>query len=125
MYYKISNKLDIELLREMETLLSESYSVYKTVMERMEFYLDLLERNYGKHRNFESEGSFLLLFTNLNSKKERQRILEYYGLKEDEAEVREIICEDEKNSIEWGEELYVLTEFHIILFYPRKKEENR
>lgn len=34
MYYKISNKLDIELLREMETLLSESYSVYKTVMER-------------------------------------------------------------------------------------------
>lgn len=124
MYYKISNQLDMKLLKqEKERVFSENSTVSELVLSRMDFYLELLDECYGDHRNFESDGGYLLLFTKPDTEKERSEVFNYYGLKEEEAEVREIIFTDEEHLTEWVEELYVLTEFHIILFYPRKVRE--
>ena len=119
MYYKISNSFDVSMLeREIDTLVSKISVDTSKIIHSIGEYIEILEEHYGQSNGTDSDGGVLLFFTSLVSKEELKNVLEHYHLKEDDAEFREVICADTKRKCQFVRELYVLTEYHVILMYP-------
>ena len=121
MYYRLKNRLDYESLKED---IGEDNSL-KIVSDRIEEIIDTLDDNYGTHRNSKAMGGYLLLFQSEENYEElKMQILSFYHLDIEDYEYSETLIEDKEYTVEWWEELYMLSsDDAIVIMHPRSKED--
>lgn len=103
----------------------ENYQLPEAVVQEICKVLKILDTNYGKKREvFDSDGGyvFLILPDTNETEKVYSELLNKYKLNREEAEFKDLICQD-KIYI-WYSNLFILSnDFGITIIYPVKKEE--
>lgn len=120
MYHRISNRLDVKLLEK-----TMSLAEIPNVVGRISEIIATLDENYGINRGNGTMGGYVLFFgTSSEYSNLKNDIFEYYKLDEDLYEYSDVIAISGigKNSVEWVEELYLLSSDDALVFvYPRER----
>ena len=121
MFYKLSSRLDTELLiEEIQQLLIPNGVNIEKVFSDLREYVGILEDNYGKN----GRGGYIYFFcapNNICSIK--NKILKEYSVSEDEAEFKDVIEEIKPNGWKYIFELFIIsTDYHVVLIYPEGGE---
>lgn len=121
MYYKLANNTDFECFdRYFRNIKANEYDVMKPVMEHLKSVITILEENYTEEK---SAGGFVAFFCeniDIENCYERQQILQQYHLSDADCEMRDFLCSYENESgniVNWYCDLYVLTDYHVVLIY--------
>lgn len=121
MYYKLANNTDFECFdRYFRNIKANEYDVMKPVMEHLKSVITILEENYTEEK---SAGGFVAFFCeniDIENCYERQHILQQYHLSDSDCEMRDFLCSYENESgniVSWYCDLYVLTDYHVVLIY--------
>ena len=120
MYQRIMNKLDAEIVEDALKI----DMVSGTVIERIKDLVLILDGEYGSHRSSSDMGGYILLFTEMQSyEKFHARIIEFYHLDKDLYEYSEMIGSAEDGTVQWWEELYLLSsDDALVLIYPKDSD---
>lgn len=119
MYYRIKNKMDVDAL---ETLFGNSMNS-AIVYDRVKEIIGQLDEAYGTLRSARDMGGYVLLFL---SEEEYEllhtKILSFYRLDVENYEYSEIINESMESSIDWWEELYLLSsDDALVIIHPKQR----
>lgn len=97
----------------------ENYQLPEAVVQEICKVLEILDTNYGKEREiFESDGGyvFLILADTEETKKLYSELLNKYKLNREEAEFKDLICQDKMYT--WHSDLFILSnDFGITIIY--------
>lgn len=120
MYQRIKNKLDVEIIKDF----LESKQTDQNVVRRMEELTDILDGAYGGSRGAFDMGGYILFFGDIQIyEKHISKIMEYYHLDKDLAEYSNTIEGTAGSTIQWREELYLLSsDDSLVLIYPEATE---
>lgn len=119
MYYRIKNRLDADIVSA--DILS-AYSGRKIVADRIIEAIDILDDAYGSHRGAHAMGGYILYFPDSNSyNRDIQRICDFYKFIPDGYEYTDVLGMDEKEGVEWHEELFLLSsDDSLVLIHPQE-----
>jgi len=116
MYYRIKNRFEVDLLRNL--LLDNN--VPSIVLERMYEITDILDSNYGTERSSTAMGGYLLFFpTKEDFINSSPTILENYNVDADLYEYDDLLSSSADN-ISWREKLYLLSSDDSLIFMYMK-----
>lgn len=120
MYYRIKNKLDMEIIRDF----LESEKVSLEVVSRMDELVSMLDGVYGGCRGSFDMGGYILLFTDTETyRRHISKIMEFYHLKKDLFEYSEQIAGMDDSMVGWQEELFLLSsDDSLVLIYPKDSD---
>ena len=108
MYQRIKNKLDMEIIKDF----LESEQTNQNVVRRMEELTDI------------DMGGYILFFGDIQTYENHiSKIMEFYRLDKDLAEYSNTIEGTAGSTIQWREELYLLSsDDSLVLIYPENAE---
>lgn len=95
-------------------------SVPKSVLQRIKQTVETLDAYYGSDRDIEKDlGGFSAVFLSSNNEDitMRYNILRKYNFSENDYEYSDIIFAS--NGLEWREELFVSSDYNIVIFYQK------
>lgn len=111
MYYRLKNRFEVDLLRDV--LLENNVPII--VLERMCEITDILDLNYGTERSSTAMGGYLLFFpTKEDYITAAPTILENYNMDADLFEYEDVLSTTE--DISWREKLYLLSSDDSLIF---------
>ena len=120
MYFRLKNKLDLEILEpELKSLVSSDI-----VIDRVNDVLDIYDTSYMPNRTPNDMGGYVLLFTDEQQYKDSiQKIYDLHNIDSDSFEYSDVIVKDNRNV--WKEELFLYaTETSIVIIHPVQKEKD-
>ena len=120
MYQRIKNKLDMEIIKDF----LESAQTNQNVVRRMEELTDILDGAYDGSRGAFDMGGYILFFGDIQTYENHiSKIMEFYRLDKDLAEYSNTIEGTAGSTIQWREELYLLSsDDSLVLIYPENAE---
>ena len=120
MYQRIKNKLDMEIIKDF----LESEQTNQNVVRRMEELTDILDGAYDGSRGAFDMGGYILFFGDIQTYENHiSKIMEFYRLDKDLAEYSNTIEGTDGSTIQWREELYLLSsDDSLVLIYPETAE---
>ena len=117
MYQRIKNKLDMEIIKDF----LESEQTNQNVVRRMEELTDILDGAYDGSRGAFDMGGYILFFGDIEN--HISKIMEFYRLDKDLAEYSNTIEGTAGSTIQFREELYLLSsDDSLVLIYPETAE---
>lgn len=116
MYYRIKNRLDVDALTD---VICQNFS--ECLFERIQEIISVLDNAYGAGRGSSAMGGYLFLFPSCNDfEKLIEKIISFYGLKQDLYEFEETLTNE--NDLVWKERLYLLSsDDSLVLVFPEHK----
>lgn len=120
MYQRIKNKLDMEIIKDF----LESEQTNQNVVRRMEELTDILDGAYGGSRGAFDMGGYILFFGDIQTYGNHiAKIMAFYHLDGNLAEYSNTIEGTAGSTIQWREELYLLSsDDSLVLIYPETAE---
>lgn len=122
MYQRILNKLDVNMLKEE----ADKNNVPRSVLERVEELVAILDSEYGTQRTYKDMGGYILFMSDIETyQKAYSQIITHYQISEETFEYSEIIKDsyNQHTNEEWVEKLYMLSSDDALVFiYPRKAQ---
>ena len=120
MYQRIKNKLDMEIIKDF----LESEQTNQNVVRRMEELTDILDGAYDGSRGAFDMGGYILFFGDRQTYEDHiAKIMEFYHLDRDLAEYSRQTEGTADSTVQWREELYLLSsDDSLVLIYPKAVE---